>query len=180
MGTTTALVTVQEFLQLPEPEGQRIELIGGEVISMGRGGRSHEFVKFNIAKVLFAWLLQNRSGKILTETAFQIDEQNSPIPDISYVSNDTEGAGGSGLLQGAPDLAIEVVSSETAARLEAKIELYLAHGSKSVWVVFPEQRVVRIFSVDGQSKRFEQSQVLEDPAVLPGFSVPVSAIFEGI
>ena len=179
MGTTTTLVTVQEFLQLPEPEGQRLELIGGEVVSMGRGGRTHEFVKFNIAKVLFAWLLQNRSGKILTETAFQIDKRNSPIPDISFVSASGETVGGDGLLQGAPELAIEVVSSETAVRLEAKIELYLANGSKSVWVVFPEQRVVRIFSLDGQSKKFEQNQMLQDP-VLPGFSAPVSAIFEGI
>src|SRR5580704_7063073 len=104
---TTTLVTVQEFLQMPEPEGQKLELIGGEVVSMGRGGRSHEFVKFNIAKVLFAWLLQNRSGKILTETAFQIDEQNSPIPDISFVSTAAESTGGSGLIQGVPDLAIE-------------------------------------------------------------------------
>jgi Uma2 family endonuclease len=147
---------------------------------MGRGGRSHEFVKFNIAKVLFAWLLQNRGGKILTETAFQIDEQNSPIPDISFVSSGAESTGVSGLIQGAPDLAIEVVSSETAARLEAKIELYLARGSKSVWVGFPEQRVVRVFSVDGQSRKFEQNQVLEDPAVLPDFSTPVSSIFEDI
>jgi Uma2 family endonuclease len=177
---TTTLVTVHEFLQMPEPEGQKLELIGGEVISMGRGGRSHEFVKFNIAKALFAWLLQSRSGKILTETAFQIDEQNSPIPDISFVSTGAENTGGSGLIQGAPELAIEVVSSETAARLEAKIELYLARGSKSVWVVFPEQRVVRIFSADGQSRKFEQNQTLEDLAVLPGFSTPVSSIFEGI
>lgn len=178
MGATTSLVTVQEFLQLPEPEGQRMELIGGEVISMGRGGRLHEFVKFNVTKVLFTWLLPNRSGKILSETAFRIDEQNSPIPDISFVATVPEG-GSSGLLPGSPDLAIEIVSSETAARLEAKIELYLAHGSKSVWVVFPEQRVIRTFSADGRSRKFEPGQTLEDP-VLPGFSAPVSAIFEDI
>ena len=83
------------------------------------------------------------------------------------------------MFQGAPDLAIEVVSSETAARLEEKIELYLAHGSKSVWVVFPETRIVRVFDVDGQSKKFEPGQRLEDPA-WPGFQAPVSAIFEGI
>jgi Uma2 family endonuclease len=42
------------------------------------------------------------------------------------------------LLRGAPDLAVEVVSSETAARLRTKIGLYLKNGSKAVWVVFPE------------------------------------------
>ena len=78
-----------------------------------------------------------------------------------------------------PGLAIEVVSSDKASDLEDKIELYLANGSKSVWVVYPELRVVRVFDTNGQSRKFEQSQTLEDP-VLPGFSTPASAIFEGI
>jgi Uma2 family endonuclease len=83
-------------------------------------------------------------------------------------------------LHGAPEIAIEVVSSETAARLEEKVGLYLAHGGKSVWVAFPQQRAVRIFDAAGLSKKFEQNQMLEDPNILPGFSTPVSAIFEGI
>ena len=33
------LVTVQEFLQMPEPEGQKLELIGGEVVN----GHSRKF-----------------------------------------------------------------------------------------------------------------------------------------
>jgi hypothetical protein len=48
MGATTTLVTVREFLELPEPEGQRMELIGGEVVTMGQGGMPHEVTKSNI------------------------------------------------------------------------------------------------------------------------------------
>jgi Uma2 family endonuclease len=178
MGTTTTLVTVQEFLALPEIEGQRMELIGGEVVTMGLGGRSHEFVKSNIGKLLFAWLLQNRPGRVLLETGFQLDDHNSLIPDLSYVSKDPGASSASGIIQGTPDLAIEVVSSESAARLSKKVALYLAHGSKSVWVVFPEQGAVWIYA-PGQAREFERDQTLEDPN-LPGFRVPVSAIFEGI
>ena len=46
MGTTTALVTVQEFLALPEMEGQRMELIGGEVVTMPPAGDPHEIKCF--------------------------------------------------------------------------------------------------------------------------------------
>ena len=77
-------------------------------------------------------------------------------------------------------MAIEVVSSEKAADLCAKIELYLAHGSKSVWVAYPEQGRIWIYKPSGQGRLFEQNQILEDPDVLRGFSVPVSANFEGI
>jgi len=180
MGTTTTLVTVQEFLALPEPEGQRIELIGGEVVSMGRGGAGHEWVKANLIELLGAWTRQNRSLKLLSETTFVLDQYNSPIPDVSLLAFSRKPSDMTGWLQGAPDVAIEVVSSEKAAHLEAKIELYLAHGSKSVWVVYPERQVVRIFDRSGNAKMFERNQTLEDPAVLPGFSTPVSAIFEGI
>jgi Uma2 family endonuclease len=180
MGTTTTLVTVQEFLQLPELEGQRMELIGGEVVTMGSGKVSHEVVKKNLIKILVVWLAQNPIAEVFAETMFQIDDQTSLIPDLSVLFPGRATPGGTGLIQGAPELAIEVVSSETAVRLAGKIELYLGHGSKSVWVVFPEQRVVWIYDDSGQARRFERNQTLEDPAVLPGFSAPVSAIFEGI
>jgi Uma2 family endonuclease len=180
MRATTTLVTVREFLELPEPEGQRIELIGGEVVTMGKGGMPHEVVKSNVARVLTAWLLANPIGAVFNESMFQLDERNCLIPDVSVLRPGHTYPGGTGSIQGAPEIAIEVVSSETAARLENKIDLYLAHGSKSVWVVFPAQRIVRIFDASGQSRKFEQNQTLEDPSVLPGFRVPVAAIFEGL
>ena len=179
MGTTTTLVTVQDFLALPELEDKRIELIGGEIVDMGQGGRPHEFVKSNINKLLLAWLLQGRTGRVFIETAFQIDQHNGLIPDVSYVSRDPGVPGSTGMIQGAPDLAIEVISSEPAARLSKKIGLYLAHGSRSVWAVYPEERKISIHALGG-SKEFLGQQMLEDPAVLPGFSAAVSAIFEGI
>ena len=64
MGATTTLVTVQEFLALPEPEGQRIELIGGEVVSMSFGHIPHEVVKKNLNKILVVWLAQNPIGEV--------------------------------------------------------------------------------------------------------------------
>jgi Uma2 family endonuclease len=180
MGATTTLVTVREFLELPEPEGQRMELIGGEVVTMGRGGIPHEVVKSNVARVLTAWLLENPIGAVFNETMFQLDERNCLIPDVSVLRPGHIPRGGTGSIQGAPEIAIEVVSSETAVHLENKIELYLAYGSKSVWVVFPEQRIVRVFDGSGQSRKFEQNQILEDAGALPGFRVPVAAIFEDL
>ena len=180
MGTTTTLVTVQEFLALPEPEGQRIELIGGEVISMGRGGAGHEWVKSNLIELLSAWTRENKSLKLLSETTFVLDENNSPIPDVSLLARSRKPVKMTGWFQGAPDVAIEVVSSEKASLLETKIELYLAHGSRSVWVVYPEQQVIWIYDSSGNAKKSERHHTLEDPSVLPGFSTTVSAICEGI
>jgi Uma2 family endonuclease len=180
MGATTTLVTVQEFLQLPEPDGQRIELMGGEVVTMGRGGAPHEIVKKNLNRILTVWLAQHSAGEVFNETMYQLDDHNSLVPDLSVLFPGRIPPGSTALIQGAPEIAVEVVSSETAARLENKIKLYLTHGSKSVWVVIPEPRIVRIHNAGRQSIRFDQNETLEDPSVLPGFQAPVSAIFAGI
>jgi len=180
MGATTTLVTVREFLQMPENQDERRELIGGVIFSMSYGKAPHEVVKKNLNRILVVWLAQNPIAELFPETMFQLDDNDSLIPDLSVVFQGHIAPGTKDWPQGAPEIAIEVVSSETAARLEEKIDLYLAHGSKSVWVAFPERRIVRIFDATGLSTKFEQHQTLEDPSALPGFSTPVSAIFEGI
>jgi Uma2 family endonuclease len=179
MGTTTTLVTVPEFLAMPEPEGERLELIGGEVVSMSQAGYPHEVTKSNLIMLLAPWAAQNRELRLLCEAAYQLDDRNCLIPDISLIASTRFVPGSRGVFQGAPEIAIEVVSSESAARLEDKIELYLACGGKSVWVVYPERSAVRIDTMDG-TKKFRRDQTLLDLNIFPGFSVLTSAIFEGV
>src|SRR5690349_13021542 len=100
MGATTTLVTVQEFLQLPEPGGQRTELIGGEIVTIARGGIAHEFVKSNVIQILAAWLAQNPIGRLLSETMYQLDEHTSPIPDVSVLFPGRIAPGSTGSIQG--------------------------------------------------------------------------------
>ncbi len=141
---------------------------------------THEEVKKNLNKILMVFLLQHPALELYVETMFKLDEYNSLMPDLSAVAparKRTTKPGGHFL--GAPDLAIEVVSSESAERLEQKVDLYVAHNSRSVWTVYPGQRLVRVFNAKKQAITFEQNQVLEDP-ILPGFQTPVAAIFEGL
>jgi len=178
MGATTTLITVEEFLKLPEVEGERLELINGEVNSMGQAGYPHELTKSNLIRLLTLWSVQNPPSRVFCETAFQLDDRDCLIPDLSLDSNRVA-PGSTGVFQGAPELAIEVVSSEPAARLERKIRLYLSHGGKSVWAIYPEERMVRIHRAAHELKSFFDDQPLTDP-ILPGFSIPTSAIFEGV
>ena len=181
MATTTALMTVDEFLKLPDIEEQRVELIQGEVIPMASAGFVHERVKANLSRILTVWLDRHPSGMVFAETSYRVDERDCLIPDLSVLSDERVPVPATNALpRDAPDLAVEIVSSETAARLRTKIDLYLEHGSKSVWAVFPERRVIEIHSPNGQIKKVAQDQVLEDNDALPGFSTPLSAIFKGL
>ena len=73
-----------------------------------------------------------------------------------------------------------MVSSDTAARLRTKIRLYLEYGSKAVWVVYPEERMLEVHRAIDQVTTLRQDQVLEGHNASPGFSTPASAIFEGL
>jgi Uma2 family endonuclease len=178
MSTTTAPMTIEEFLKLPEVEGEKMELINGEVVSMAYAGFLHETVKSNLNEILVVWLSQHRIGKVFVETTYRLNGE-ALAPDLSVLRNERLTPVTKELPQGAPDLAIEVVSSETAARLRNKIGQYLKYGSKAVWVVYPEERLVEVHSANRQVTILDQDQVLEGHDVLPGFSTPVSAIFEG-
>jgi Uma2 family endonuclease len=180
MSTTTAPMTVDEFYKLLESAEQRLELIDGEVVEMPSGGPTHERVKANLNRVLARWLDQNGSGLVYNESTYRLDEDISLAPDVSVLNSERLKWNIDEQLRGAPDLAIEVVSSETAERLQTKIRLYFKHGSKGVWSVFPRSRIVQINHPNGRIDTLEQDQNLEDSDVLPGFSTPVSAIFEGL
>jgi Uma2 family endonuclease len=79
-------------------------------------------------------------------------------------------------LQGAPELAIEVIApTDLEIHLKRKIDA-LDHGSKSVWVVYPDGRSVMIYHTDS-IQRVKADQLIEDP-LLPGFSTSVAAFFE--
>jgi Uma2 family endonuclease len=173
-------MTVDEFYKLLESAEQRLELIDGEVVEMPSGGPTHERVKSNLNRVLARWLDQHGAGQVFNESEYRLDEHISLVPDLSVLNGERLKWNIDEQLRGAPDLAIEVVSSETAERLQTKIRLYFKHGSKGVWSVFPRSRIVQINHPNGRIDTLEQDQNLEDPDVLPGFSTPVSAIFEGL
>jgi len=181
MSTAAVLLTVDEFLQLPESETVRRELCEGVVIELSFALSRHEIVKSDINAAVTVWAVGSGRGKVFSETLFVLSSTDAFMPDVAWLSAERLAAADRRQqFQGAPDLAVEVVSSETAAQLEKKIEGYFRHGSRAVWVAYPEQRAVRVHRPDGSARLLEGDQVLEDSELLPGFRVAVSAFFEGL
>jgi Uma2 family endonuclease len=103
------------------------------------------------------------------------------LPDVAFVlAESLARQDRSTQYRGAPELAIEVVSSETADDLERKVGAYRRGGSRAVWVAYPAQRGVRTFHPDGSSRWLKGDQALEEPDLLPGFGVPAARFFDGI
>lgn len=180
MSSTAHLLSVEEFLRLPEQPGLKRELVEGVVVEMGTAALRHEIVKSNFIEALTLYTARHRVGKVFSETTFVLSEGTIQIPDVALVfSSSLARQDPASHFHGAPDLAVEVVSSESAAQLESKIRAYLRAGSRAVWAAFPEQRIVRVCRPEGASRWLEHDQILESPDLLPGFAAKVAEIFEG-
>ena|SRR5712691_5696940 len=181
MGVTTALLTVEQFAQLPQEESMRCELVQGEIVCMGNSGFLHERIKANANQVLTRYVFENPIGMVFSETMYKLGARDSPIPDVSFLLNERIPAKATNAVpEGAPDLAFDVVSSESAAFLERRINLYLATGCRLVCVAYPLERTLWTYHANGEYRRLREGQYLEAPDLLPGFRVLVDRFFDGI
>jgi Uma2 family endonuclease len=62
------------------------------------------------------------------------------------------------------------VGSDTATRLDRKVQAYLAHGAKEVWVLYPETRHAWVYVDRAQSARREEFSIHSE--LLPGIEIP--------
>ncbi len=109
--------------------------------------------------------------------AFIVTSHDTFVPDASVILRSRLNPRKHKYNTGAPELAVEVVSpTDKAIHLKSKVDTYLAGGSRTVWVVFPDARSVMVHTADSV-RELKADQKIEDP-LLPGFSSPVSAFFE--
>jgi Uma2 family endonuclease len=180
---TTTLLTSEQYLALPDQfdqSGNRIkdELIGGELVRMPPAGLPHDLIENEIHEILAGYLRAHPelNLKSLIEIGAEVSKHDTFVPVVSAVQR-SRLRGEARIFQGAPDLAIEVVSPyDTAKHLKRKIDTYIQGGSKSVWVVYPDAKSVAIYSGDSM-REVKGDQKIEDP-LLPGFSMPVASFFE--
>jgi Uma2 family endonuclease len=82
-------------------------------------------------------------------------------------------------LRGRPDLAVEVKSPSDRRRdIEEKLGHYRNAGVPLVWWVFPEDRRVEVYRLGELVATLGEGDVLDGENVLPGFTLPVSEIFQ--
>ena len=177
---TKTLLTIEQFDQLPIREGILYELNEGEVVTMTEPMPRHNWVRDNIARLMGNFVEERKLGRVFLETGYQLTPETVRIPDVSFVPADRmREIDLDRRIQGAPALAIEVVSpTDLAEELTQKVKQYLAAGAKAVWVFYPKTREVQVFRADGGSFVRREHETLEDPDLLPGFSLDLKSVFD--
>jgi Uma2 family endonuclease len=142
------LLTVAD-LDLTPDDGNRYELIDGELFVSRAPGIPHQRIIHNLQMALGAYLAHHPLGMLVPGPGVILSNMSGVIPDLVYVSQERQPEIAAGeRVMGAPDLVIEVLSpgTENARRdREVKRQLYGRYGVPEYWIVDPERRAVEVY-----------------------------------
>lgn len=183
MVTTARPMTAEELLNLPD-DGFRYELIRGKLRKRLLAGQNHGKYASNINISLGGYAKANRLGKsYIADTGYILatDPDHVLAPDFAFISNErlSEIGESDGFAQGAPDIAVEVISpNDRYTEVEEKVEDWLNAGCRAVVVVNPRRRTVNLHRSPMEVTTLSESDTLELDDIVPGWRMPVEDIFE--
>ena len=177
------LLTVADLDACPD-DGNRYELVGGELFVSRAPGIPHQRVLHNLQLEFGLYLRQNPIGILVPGTGAVFSDYDAVIPDLVFVRNERWPDVVSGSrVTGAPDLVVEIVSPGTENRrrdLLVKRQLYAKYGVQEYWVIDPENRSVEIYRLAGPSLEKIATLIDDDKVtsqITPGIELKLSAIF---
>ena len=181
--TQSAEMTAEEFLARHGDE-RGIELVRGIVRRKPMPGIFHGQVSGNLATDLGIYLRKTQFGRLLTNDTLVRTEQYPPSfrgPDLQVISysrlpKDQKPAG---VADVSPELVVEVRSPSNSWReLIRKAVEYLDADVKVVILIDPEKQTASIYRSNDNVQSIGVNDVLAIPDLLPGFEVPMTALFE--
>jgi Uma2 family endonuclease len=176
MGATTKLLSVEEYLNIPDPPGARYELHHGELVEVPFPKFRHAHVQRRIQKLVEPYAA---GFEILVECAFRPMPQHemwgADVAAISlarYRQTDLDG-----YIEGSPELVIEVLSpSNTVSEMQDKQDTCFRGGCLEFWTVDTKRQTVCIVTSKGTTSIYGPGQRVP-LALFGGAEIAVDDIF---
>ena len=177
------LLTADDLLRL-YGHGVKGELIKGVLYETVAAGRTHARIAGRIITAFNVHVLPRRLGEVGgTDGGVLIEQDPDTVrePDVYFVS-----AGrlpiddqSDGYLEVMPDLVVEIVSPNDRDRdVREKTGMWMEHGVSTVLEVRPATRSILVHRPGVPAVTLTGDDVLDGGDVLPGFSLPLSEIFD--
>mgnify|MGYP000277102280 FL=1 len=150
--------TIKDIYSLPE--GQRAELIDGDMYMMAPPSRIHQELVMELSATIRDYVkLKGGSCKVYPApfaVFLNADDKNYVEPDISVIC-DRDKLNDKGCI-GAPDWIIEIVSP-SSQRMDylTKLFKYRTAGVREYWIVNPIKETVQLYSFEGEEDSTQSS-----------------------
>ncbi len=177
---TKTKYTYEDYLNTPE--GERYELLDGELILVASPNEGHQMVSIRLGSKMHVFVDTRELGWVF-HAPFDIVFSDTEVvqPDLMFISKERENIRTTANVQGAPDLVVEILSPSSLKRdWEYKRELYAKYGVKEYWIADPVHKMISVMLLrDGVLElagTYVEGDTLTSTA-LEGFSVGVGEIF---
>lgn len=180
--TQPTLLTAEDLWKQTD-DGYRYELVKGVIHRMPPAGFEHGIRASEIGSLLTVHAKKHKLGYVCcAETGFKISQNPDTVraPDAAFVRQaaiDEKGIP-KGYWEGAPDLAVEVISpSDTYTEVDEKVDEWLDAGCAMVWVINPRRETVAVYRSPEDMTVLHGDDILEGGDVIEGFACQVRDIF---
>lgn len=179
----TSGMTFEEAARL-DHDDEAGELDAGRWVPVTKSTWRHGEIVGNAYTLLRAYARSHPGWRVSvadpgTKLGRDPDILRGPATAIVRAERAPTGKGIEGWLEGAPDVAVEVIGdAQPASELTKKALEYLAAGGRMVWVLDPEPRQLMVFTPPSGLRVLGPDDTLDGGEVLPGFSAKVAEFFE--
>lgn len=173
-----SLAEFEALLAQPGNHNRLLELIDGKIVEK-MPTQEHGLVASNINRELGNYAIKHKNGRPGVEVRHRAtdDDHNLRLPDVSFTCANVP-IGEQGSVTDMPDLAVEIKSpDDMIVEMRRTAAYYLANGSRLVWLVYPNYRLVEVYRPDSDVEILDKNQLLIGHDVLPGFALPVADVF---
>ena len=177
------LLTAEDLLRL-DSKGVKGELIRGEFCETVSAGAEHGEIAISFIYELGKFVKPRRLGRILgTNVGVLLERDPDTVrePDVMFISAERMPltVRPDGYCEVIPDIAVEIESfTDSIAEVHDKARMWRSYGVPLVWAVYTNPRSIDVHRADGSITTLYEDDVLDCGEILPGFSVPVSDIFD--
>ena len=169
----TGPMTEAEFMAWCD-EDVKAEWVDGEVIIMSPSSFRHVDLAGLLLRILADFVEDHDLGKVVgPEFMIRLGAQRRiRVPDLLFIAKDRFGLIRKNHLEGAPDLAIEIVSPDSESRDRVdKYADYEAGGVREYWMIDPDEEELSVYALDpeGRFQKLADNAGRIDSTVIPGF-----------
>ena len=178
-------LTVEEFMNLPETDDRpKMELDEGILYIMVKPGLVHQFFQLRLVGFVDQYLEQfdEPPAHVFTEVivALSLERRTLFAPDLSIILVERSHLLTSNRIEGAPDIVVEILSTDRNRDLVRKRQAYAEAGVAEYWIFDASNDTATLLELqDGEYA--ERAVLTADDTLttplLPGLSIPLADIF---
>jgi Uma2 family endonuclease len=143
-------LTYQQYLDLPEMKA-RYSIVDGELVMVAAPTPDHQTVLQETFLKLDSFVREHRLGRVFIaplDILIRRDPLRTGQPDLLFISNARRYIIGQQVIEGGPDLVMEILSpSNTHRELEEKLRDYQLINVREAWIIAPQGRTVEVLQL---------------------------------